>query len=351
MQRESTADDLRSNRVFQSPWARVMEAVETIAQSHHLLAQRIEQDVENPLRVFQQKKDSMNMTTMANTLSTTAKEYDDAKDKSEKLSKKGGKASTQKVDVATGKLESLSQQWDSQAPYVFETLQALDESRVNQMRDLLTQYQTFESEQAQRTQDRAVETLAQMLDISTESEIQNFVSRVTSGRPRLAPRPSTRQNTGLSATSSAAAPPPPSSSGNDSLTPTVSNQPSQAPLPPTPSSRPEPTSQPSQSSQIPEDDVSEATATPSEPKPGMAGLSMPLCCVGTELTHHRIETAASGNHVRWSAATECYWRGGNVASKDWRFWFWQTRWWARTWGLTKSISEQLAGIKQAEFSG
>ncbi|KAL3965539.1 hypothetical protein ACCO45_002543 [Purpureocillium lilacinum] len=154
--------------VFQSPWARVVDSVERIAKSHHVFAERIEKDVESPLRVFQQRPDYLNMHNISSNLGAIAKDLEDAQDKADKLNKKGGKASAQKVDAATSRLESASQQWESQAPFIFETLQALDESRINQLRDLLTQYQTHESDQAQRSQDIAVETLAVMLEINTE---------------------------------------------------------------------------------------------------------------------------------------------------------------------------------------
>jgi F-BAR domain only protein len=118
----------------------------------------------------------------------------DAQEKSEKLGKKGGKASTQKVDAASSKLESASQQWDSQAPFIFESLQAFDESRVNQLRDLLTQYQTHEADCAQRIQDNSADALAQVLEISSETEVHAFVNKTTAGRARLPTRASTRRS-------------------------------------------------------------------------------------------------------------------------------------------------------------
>lgn len=135
-----------------------------------------------------------NIYTISNNLSNIAKELEDAQGKSDKLSKKGNKANSQKVDMASSKLESAQQQWDSQAPFVFESLQALDESRVNQLRDLLTQYQTHETDLAERLQIVSAETLAVMLDISTEAEVQNFVSSVLADRPVPITRSSTRRS-------------------------------------------------------------------------------------------------------------------------------------------------------------
>ncbi|KAM0471299.1 hypothetical protein ACHAPX_009482 [Trichoderma viride] len=182
--------------VFQVPWSRIIESVERNAQSHQLFADRLGNDVEQPLRAFPQRQDTQNMTNIANNLATMARELDDARSQSDKLTKKGGKASTQKVDLASSKLESATQQWESQSPFIFETLQVLDESRINSLRDLLTQLETHESDRAQRSTDIAVETLAQMLEISTEREVQSFVQKVTAGKSSLPPsRTATRRST------------------------------------------------------------------------------------------------------------------------------------------------------------
>lgn len=225
--------------VFQVPWSRVIESVERNAQSHQLFADRLGNDVEQPLRAFPQRQDTQNMTNIANNLATMARELDDARSQSDKLTKKGGKASTQKVDLASSKLESATQQWESQSPFIFETLQVLDESRVNLLRDLLTQLETHESDRAQRGSDIAVETLAQMLEISTEREVQSFVQKVTAGKSSLPPsRTATRRSTTHMSQNSA--------SGTS------------APSTPNPSQPP------------PEDDASEHNSIPNnEAKPGM----------------------------------------------------------------------------------
>ncbi len=92
-----------------------------------------------------------NIHTISANLHTMARELEDAQEKSDKLVRKGGKANAQKVDQATSKLESATQQWESQAPFIFETLQALDEQRINHLRDVLTQFETHEVDQATRT--------------------------------------------------------------------------------------------------------------------------------------------------------------------------------------------------------
>ncbi|KAF4980037.1 hypothetical protein FZEAL_3899 [Fusarium zealandicum] len=235
--------------VFQAPWNRMIDSVETIAHSHHQLADRIEKDIEHPLRNFVNRKDFQNMSTMSNNLTTMGKDLEEAQERSDRLSKKGGRANTAKVDAASSKLESATGQWESQAPFIFESLQALDESRVNNLRDLLTQYQSHESDQAGRVQENAVETLALMLEIDTDKEIESFVHRVTAGRVKLPTRTSTRQSSYAGTTPTT--PVPPSTAGSTNA-PTSSVQ-----APPTPASAPPP-----------DDDISENSSLPQEPKPG-----------------------------------------------------------------------------------
>ncbi|KAI0021298.1 Muniscin C-terminal mu homology domain-containing protein [Xylariomycetidae sp. FL0641] len=173
---------------FQPQWDKIVHSAESVAMSHHLFATKIEKDVEAPLRNFGQSKSMQNMQTIQGNLANMAKELEDAQDKSEKLSKKGGKASAAKVDMAAGKLESATSQWESQAPFIFETLQALDESRMNQLRDCLTQYGTYEGEQAQRHQTESETLLNSLLDYNTANEIQHFVSKTTAGKPKIEKR-------------------------------------------------------------------------------------------------------------------------------------------------------------------
>ncbi|KAI0478863.1 Muniscin C-terminal mu homology domain-containing protein [Xylariaceae sp. FL0804] len=193
---------------FQPQWDKIVQSADSVAMSHHLFASKIEKDVEAPLRALSQKPEMQNMQTIQSNLQNMAKELKEAQDKSDKLNTKGGKASAQKVDLAAGKLESATNQWESQAPFIFETLQALDESRLNQLRDCLIQYGTYEGEQAQRQRTGAESVLNQLLDYNTASEIQHFVEKATSGRPKLEKRATTtRQSSSVSGPSSSLAPP------------------------------------------------------------------------------------------------------------------------------------------------
>ncbi|KAM7219014.1 Muniscin C-terminal mu homology domain containing protein [Rhypophila decipiens] len=198
--------------VFTGPWDKILQSTDAIAASHQLFAQRIEKDVEHSLRNFQAKKEMQNIQTISLNLQTMSKELEEATEKSEKLTRKGGKANTQKVEQATARLESATGQWESQAPFIFETLQALDEQRINHIRDVLTQYGTHEVDQSSRTQKAAEEVLNTMLEVNTAQEIQSFAQRTTAGKPRLERKSTVTRQSSIAGSTNLA---PPSVTGHE----------------------------------------------------------------------------------------------------------------------------------------
>lgn len=192
--------------VLTTTWDKIVASVETIAQSHQVLAKKIETDVESRLRAYTvHDKDMHAMTTMQGNLGAMGKAVQEAQDKSDKLTKKGGKANSQKVDIAVKKLESANDNWNTEAPHIFENLQLVDEKRINILRDVLTEYETFEMEQVNMTRTSVEEVLAHVLDVESATEILNFVHQTTSGKQR---RPETSRPSPASRGTSNLAPPP-----------------------------------------------------------------------------------------------------------------------------------------------
>lgn len=178
---QETGQDLG---IFDGPWRKIVAAIEDIAQSHALLSERIEKDVELPLRTFATNNREMSaMTTIQGNLASMARELDDAQEKSDKLNRKGGKASSLKVDAASSKLSTATSQWDSQAPFIYETLQALDERRLNHLRDVLTQYETHEADVIEQNRRTVEQTLSALLEVDTAQEIKNWSQATIAGKP------------------------------------------------------------------------------------------------------------------------------------------------------------------------
>lgn len=146
-----------------------------------MLASKIEVDVERPLRDFVNGNREMTaMSNMQGNLSHIARDVDRARQKAEKIQMKGDNS---KIASATAELETTQAQWESQAPYVFESLQAADESRWNHIRDVLTQFQTHEIDQVEKHRVSAETVLNILLSVETADEIKTFALHALENRP------------------------------------------------------------------------------------------------------------------------------------------------------------------------
>jgi len=181
------------------PWQRIVSGTENLAESHETLAAKIESDVETPLRQF--AVTNREMKALSNTqgnLASLAKEHSSAQKKFDKS----------KGTTGQSKLDESSQQWESQAPFVFEQLQALDERRINHLRDVLTQFQTHEVDLVERNRLSAESCLNALLNIETADEIKAFAAKVTEGRGNRPRRPSSATASSFTRPTSSIGPPP-----------------------------------------------------------------------------------------------------------------------------------------------
>ena len=205
--------------VFSVPWTTLTGSADTLADSHAALAIKIETDVEQPLRNFASTNREMTqISTIQGNLAALAKDVERATQKTDKLRGKGDKAEAGKVATANSDLDSAQQQWETQAPYVFESLQSLDETRLNHLREVLTQYQTHEVDQVERDRITAEQCLTVLLNVETSDEIKSFAQRAPQMRPALPPSRSHRNSI---ATPSRSVQPPAASPGHSALQPTI----------------------------------------------------------------------------------------------------------------------------------
>ncbi|CAI7613982.1 unnamed protein product [Penicillium glandicola] len=168
--------------IFQIPWQRIISATETLAVSHETLASKIEEDVERPLREFSTKNQEMkSMPGIQSNLAGLAKNVETAQKKVDKARSKGAKGAD-KLAGEIANAEEVHQQWDSRAPFVFEQLQAADETRLNHLRDVLTQLETHELDQVERGRQAAESCLNILLNVETADEIKTFAARMVGPR-------------------------------------------------------------------------------------------------------------------------------------------------------------------------
>ncbi|KAL8925337.1 MAG: hypothetical protein Q9172_002268 [Xanthocarpia lactea] len=181
--------------IFQTPWQSIIASTESLANSHATFARNMEADVERPLRQYQRDSREMQaITTIQGNLGAVAKELDAAQKRVDKIM--GGKGHAKNIGDATNGAEAINREWQSQAPYVFEQLQALDENRVNHLRDVLTQLQTHEVDQVERNRVSAESCLNALLSVHTKDEISAFVARTSAGTPTIQPTSRSRMTSG-----------------------------------------------------------------------------------------------------------------------------------------------------------
>ncbi|BAE60680.1 unnamed protein product [Aspergillus oryzae RIB40] len=165
------------------PWQRIVNATEMVASSHETFAQKIEEDVERPLRDYHTKnRELASLPGVQSDLATLAKNLEASLKKVEKAREKGPKGAD-KLAGAVAASEGVRQEWESRAPFAFEQLQAADESRLNHLRDALTQLETHESDQVERCRQAAETCLNVLLNVETADEIKTFAEKVNGGRP------------------------------------------------------------------------------------------------------------------------------------------------------------------------
>lgn len=129
------------------------------------------------------------MSTIQGNFATIAKEVESANRKAEKLKDKGVKAAVGKVASATAEVDRANAQWQSQAPFIFERLQAVDESRTNHLRDVLTQLQTHELDQIETSRVVAEKCLNALLNVSTSDGISNFTNSIIKSQQKHKSQP------------------------------------------------------------------------------------------------------------------------------------------------------------------
>jgi hypothetical protein len=179
--------------IFQIPWQRIINATESLAVSHETLATKIEEDVERPLREFsKENRDMQSMPGIQTSLAGLAKNVENAQKKVDKARAKGVKGA-EKLAIEIANAEEVHQQWDSRAPFVFEQLQSADESRLNHLRDVLTQLETHEVDQVERAREAAESCLNVLLNVQTADEIKTFATKMAGTRVPTTPVISRRQ--------------------------------------------------------------------------------------------------------------------------------------------------------------
>jgi len=117
------------------------------------------------------------MPTIQGRLASMVRDVEAAQKNADRLKSRSGRPDGPAHDV-----QEATAQWDIQAPYIFEKLQVVDESRLAHLRDVLTQFQTHEVDQVERNRVTAEQCLNSLLNVEVEEEIGKFAQMCAEGR-------------------------------------------------------------------------------------------------------------------------------------------------------------------------
>ena len=158
--------------------------MDAVADSHSSLSSKLEVDVERPLREFVSSDRKMQaVTTVQGNLASLARDVEKAQQKTDKLQGRGDRPESSRVTNANSDLDQAQSQWDSQASHAFGELQDMDETRLNLLRDVLTQLETLELDHIEKGRVTAEQCLNMLLNVETADEIKTFAIRAVANKP------------------------------------------------------------------------------------------------------------------------------------------------------------------------
>lgn len=125
-------------------------------------------------------------------LASLARELESSQKKADKAKEKGSKG-IEKLAGALQDVEEAALQWNSRAPFAFEQLQLVDEARLINIRNILTQLETHEVDNVERCRKAAETCLNAILSIETSDEIKAFTAKFQGGNLPVPGAPPTRE--------------------------------------------------------------------------------------------------------------------------------------------------------------
>ncbi|KAK9450441.1 uncharacterized protein V1518DRAFT_382069, partial [Limtongia smithiae] len=166
---------------FTGVWNKFVESTATLAGASHSFANKISSEMMSPIRQHGERSPALvEMPAIQQNLARVAQDIDEAEEKAEKYKRKGSK----KVAGANQYVNNTVAEWDSQAPLVFEKLQAIDHARFLMLKDVLTRFSTSEVDKAQRIVSLCEANLNEFLSFEPEDEIEMFAVGIqTNGAP------------------------------------------------------------------------------------------------------------------------------------------------------------------------
>lgn len=181
-----TIPEIQRAGLFEAVWLGVVRSTKDSAKASGSFASKIHHDIEQPLRYFCAKSpqwaDMKVLHDELDTLSHSFKVNDDKLDKLRK--KKHGQTEAQQHS-----LDEVRAQWESQAPYILEQAEVIDESRLGYLKNLLTTFGTIEADRSEKSLKISEGVLNNILSFEPIDDVAAYAAQVSKGG-EMAPAPS-----------------------------------------------------------------------------------------------------------------------------------------------------------------
>ncbi|TPX47889.1 hypothetical protein SeLEV6574_g02396 [Synchytrium endobioticum] len=168
---------------FAPVWEQVLLATAEVATLHSSLAHFLSDKIDKPLRTRgETDPDWSKLRLYENDFVKRTREYEDKVQKAAKLDGKKRPAGSgfmasraeKRLNEATTGAEQARIQWNNEAVQLFDKFQRMEDNRLNLLKRYMTEYATFDAQNAQARALVPDKTLAMAVSFDVENEIDQF---------------------------------------------------------------------------------------------------------------------------------------------------------------------------------
>ncbi|TPX35567.1 hypothetical protein SmJEL517_g02084 [Synchytrium microbalum] len=183
LSRKQPATDKEHFGTFAPVWGQVLLATAEVATLHSSLAQYLSDKLDKPLRTRADiDPDWAKLRTYETDFVKRTREYEEKVLKAAKLGGKKQPSGTgfianraeKRLNEATVTAEQAKIQWNNEAVQMFERFQRMEENRLGFLKVILTDYATFDAQNAQARSLVPDKTLAMAVSFDVDQEIDQF---------------------------------------------------------------------------------------------------------------------------------------------------------------------------------
>lgn len=166
-------------------WASIVKSTRDSAEASMGFANKIHKEVQRPLRQFHKSAEWLDTRMLEDELEKLGNAYKSHDETVEKLRRK---SPSRQTEVAQQSLGQIRVQWESQAPYIVDQVEAIDERRLGQIKTALTTFGTVQSDCANKGVAASEAVLSSVLAYDPSQDVAAFAAKLTAGVD--VPRPS-----------------------------------------------------------------------------------------------------------------------------------------------------------------